>query len=57
MTAKSQIASGMNPTRKWAIDQFCRMVLAALGEHDAADPGSSLAARGRGPMRSMVEGA
>jgi hypothetical protein len=57
MTAKGRIETGLNPTREWAIDEFCRMVLAALGEHDAADPGSSLAARGRGPMRSMVEGA
>jgi predicted nucleotidyltransferase len=28
--------SGMNPTREWALTELRRMVLAALGEHDAA---------------------
>jgi predicted nucleotidyltransferase len=36
MTTKAKTATGMNPTRERAIEELRRMVLAALGEHDAA---------------------
>src|SRR5207237_3211137 len=35
MTIKSKTTTGMNPTREWAIRELRRMVLDALGEHDA----------------------
>jgi predicted nucleotidyltransferase len=36
MTITSNTTTGMNPTRERAIEELRRMVLAALGEHDAA---------------------
>jgi uncharacterized protein len=36
MTITSNTTTGMNPTRKRAIEQLRRMVLSALGGHDAA---------------------
>jgi predicted nucleotidyltransferase len=33
---KVEITHGMNPTREWAIGELRRMVLDAVGEHDAA---------------------
>jgi len=34
--ASNKTVTGMNPTRQWAIEELRRMVLAALGNHDAA---------------------
>jgi predicted nucleotidyltransferase len=35
MTAKAKTTTGMNPTRRWALGELRRMVLDALGEHEA----------------------
>ncbi len=35
MTTKAKTTIGMDPTRERAIEELRRMVLAALGEHDA----------------------
>jgi uncharacterized protein len=35
MTAKAKTITSMNSTRKWALGELRRMVLEALGEHDA----------------------
>jgi uncharacterized protein len=35
MTAKSTSGSDLNPTREWAIGELRRIVLDALGEHEA----------------------
>ncbi len=35
MTMKAKTTIGMDPTRERAIEELRRMVLAALGEHDA----------------------
>ncbi len=35
MTMKAKTTTGMDPTRERAIEELRRMVLAALGEHDA----------------------
>jgi len=46
MTTKAKIVNGMNPTREWAIGELRRMVLDALGDHDAAVWLSGSCARG-----------
>jgi uncharacterized protein len=35
MTTRAKSATGINPTREWAIAELRRMVFAALGEHRA----------------------
>src|SRR6266700_6977291 len=35
MTTKAKTTTGMDPTRERAIEQLRRMILAALGQHDA----------------------
>jgi|ERR1051325_3048610 predicted nucleotidyltransferase len=35
MAATPKTASGMNPTRAWALGELRRMVFDALGDHDA----------------------
>ncbi len=36
MTTKQRSKTEINPTREWAIGELRHMVVAALGEHDAA---------------------
>ena len=35
MQAKTKKSGGLSPTREWALEELRRIVLVALGEHDA----------------------
>jgi predicted nucleotidyltransferase len=55
MTITSNTTTGMNPTRKRAIEELRRLVLAALGEHHAAVWLFGSCARGEALQHSDID--